>query len=74
MGIAGKHVDDIKAGGARPEIEHYKKCLPEVFGELDYREKEFVCTGVRHKQKEDGSVVMDQADYIKTCKPVAHPQ
>ena len=48
--------------------------MSEVFGELDYREKEFVCTGVRHRQTEDGSVVMDQTDYIKAFKPVAHPQ
>ena len=74
IGIAAKHVDDIKLGATRTEIDHYKKCLTRVFGELDCREKEFECTGIRHKQTEDGSVVMDQTEYVKGFKPITHAE
>ena len=74
VGMTAKHVDDIKAGAPRKEIEHYKKCLAEVFGDLDYSEGEFVCTGDHRRRQQDGTIRMDQTEYIKTFKPIAHPE
>ena len=33
-----------------------------------------MCTGVRHQQQNDGTVKMDQTEYVKTFKPTAHPE
>ena len=38
VGMTAKHVDGIKAGAPRKEIEHCKKCLAAVSGDLYYSE------------------------------------
>ena len=37
-GMTANHANAIKAGAPRKEIEHDKKCLANVFGDLDYSE------------------------------------
>ena len=64
--VATKHVDDVKLGGEKHIIKD--EILPElerVFGKLKYHENNFLNTGIQHKRLEDGSITLDQDDYIK---------
>ena len=71
--MGAKHVDDIKLGGGRDVI--HKLIMPpleKAFGKLAYTEETFTNTGVRHTHKDDGSIVMDQDEYIGALKPIHH--
>ena len=71
--IATKHVDDIKIGGV-PKIVRGQiiPALEAVFGKLTTHEEEFTNTGVRHKRHSNGTVEIDQDEYIMALKPIAH--
>ena len=72
--ISAKHVDDIKIGGEPYVIKtHIIPALEEVFGKLKYNETKFTNTGVRHERHADGSVTLDQDEYISALKPISHP-
>ena len=72
--LAAKHVDDIKMGG-KPSIIKGQiiLALEEVFGTLAYSESCFTNTGVRHTRHSDGSITLDQTEYIRALKPISHP-
>ena len=44
-----------------------------VFGALSWSEKSFPGVGIRHAQLEDGTVELDQDDYIEQLTPVSGP-
>ena len=70
--IATIHVDDLKRAGVLREIKNLIKILEEKFGKLTYTENKFTNCGITHERKPDGSIVVDQDEYIKAFKPI-HP-
>ncbi len=69
-----KYVDDLKLGGVKPVL--FMEIVPapeEVFGKLKYNEFKFTNSGVRHPQRIDGRIPMDQDGYIDVLKPIGHP-
>ena len=68
-----KHVDDLKLIGPEWEVEHVITELEKVFGKLKRNYKEFTNCGVRHKQHDDGTVELDQDEYISALIPITHP-
>ena len=73
VAMLSKHVDDIKFGGERAFIDKTIVQLEKVFGKLAYHEQKFTNTGMRHQVMPDGSIQLDQDEYIQALKPIAHP-
>ena len=69
-----KHVDDLKMIGPRKLIEQFVAHVSHVFGKMEVEWSEFTFCGVHHKQLEDGSVQMNQAKFLASCKTITHPQ
>ena len=75
VAIAAKHVDDIKFG-ADPKVPKQEiiPALESEFGKLSYSGSNFTNTGVRHKRHSDGTVTLDQDEYIAALKPISSPE
>ena len=71
--ITAIHVDDLKIAGVSHETKSLIKILEEKFGKLNYNESKFTNCGIAHERKPDGSIVVDQDEYIKAFKPI-HPK
>ena len=69
-----KHVDDLKLIGPEAEVEAVIAELEAVFGKLKRNYKDFTNCGIRHRQHDNGSVELDQDEYIAALIPIAHPQ
>ncbi|CAE8594372.1 unnamed protein product [Polarella glacialis] len=67
-----KHVDDVKMGGETAIVHDIIAKLEVVFGKLAYHKQEFTNCGVHHVQHADGSVEMDQDEYVKALIPIQH--
>ena len=63
--MIAKHVDDIKVTGEPQEVNLLMQELERVFGELTVTKNEFTNCGVHHKRHPDGSITLDQDEYIK---------
>ena len=50
------------------------KELEHVFGKLTVTKSEFTNCGVHHKRHNDGSITLDQDEYIKALIPIKHPE
>ena len=68
--MCAKHVDDIKVGAERAQIQRLIKCLEAVFGKLKYNERTFTTIGVRHFHHPDGSVECDQKEYVNAIQTI----
>ena len=44
-----------------------------TFGEVKLNKHSYTCVGVRQQKLPDGSVQLDQDEYIKTMRPIVHP-
>jgi hypothetical protein len=75
VAIGTKHVDDLKFG-AEPKLlkDAIIPALEAEFGKLSYSESNFTNTGVRHKRLKDGTVTLDQDEYIAALKPINSPE
>ncbi len=71
---AAKHVDDINMAGKEQKIDDYVKRVEQVFGKCKLNKHTFTNCGIRYLKDKDGSVIMDQDDYIKTLRPIVHPE
>ena len=69
-----KHVDDLKLIGPEHEVEAIIAELETVFGKLKRNYKDFTNCGIRHRQHDDGSVELDQDEYIMALIPIATPE
>eukprot|EP00439_Symbiodinium_sp_Y106_P003663 s9931_g1.t1 len=72
-GVLGIHVDDGIGGGD----EYFSEVLEQLRGIYSfgsYDEGEFTFTGVRFRQWDDGSVEMDQTQYLEKIKPIHVPK
>ena len=70
VGLIAVHVDDLKVGAKPYAIKDLLARLERVFGKLTVTAGEFVNTGVHHKQHSDGSITLDQNDYISAMRPI----
>ena len=59
-----KHVDDINLTGTEKEIDAYVKIVEATFGEVKLNKHSYTCVGVRQQKLADGSVQLDQDEYI----------
>eukprot|EP00435_Cladocopium_sp_Y103_P042043 s45_g11.t1 len=72
-GVLGIHVDDGLGGGD----EYFKATiqkLREKFSFGAYNEHEFDFCGVHYKQWDDGTIEMDQKEYIRKIDPINVPK
>ena len=69
----GIHVDDGVCGGDSRFHEVLKK-LREKFSFGSFEERDFVFTGIRLHQWEDGSIEMDQKEYISKIESINVPR
>ena len=69
VGMIAVHVDDLKVGGKPWVIKDLLSRLEKEFGKLTVTMYEFTNTGVHHKQHGDGSITLDQHDYIDAMRP-----
>eukprot|EP00438_Fugacium_kawagutii_P025194 Skav218080 [mRNA] locus=scaffold3382:13254:23272:- [translate_table: standard] len=71
--ILVKHVDDIKIAGEEEEVQLLLKALEETFGHSDRNDNNFTCVGIHHVRKADGTISLDQDEYISALKQIQHP-
>ena len=72
--MIAKHVDDIKVTGEPQEVALLMNELEHVFGKLTVTKDEFTNCGVHHKRHSDGSITLDQDEYIKALIPIKHKE
>lgn len=70
--IICKHVDDLKIAGVESEVQNLILSLEKVFGKIDRNDGDFTCVGIHHSRKPDGSIELDQDEYISSMKPIIH--
>ena len=71
--ILVKHVDDLKIAGEEREVRLLLQALEKTFGKSDRNNNNFTCVGIRHSRSEDGTITLDQNEYISALKPIQHP-
>ena len=71
-GIIGIHVDDILCAGHGATFDSKMKTLEGKlpFGSRKYGK--FTYCGLRHEQHADGSITVDQEEYIEQLQPMAN--
>ena len=72
--MVAKHVDDLKVAGEPAEVDRLIQCLQSEFGKLTFHENVFTNCGLRHRRLDDGSVQLDQDEYISAMKPIRHAE
>ncbi|CAE7444645.1 unnamed protein product [Symbiodinium necroappetens] len=72
--MLAKHVDDLKVAGEPPEVDALVAHLESGFGKLTFSENCFTSCGLRHTRLPDGSIEMDQDEYISAMKAIRHPE
>ncbi|CAE7353799.1 RE1 [Symbiodinium sp. CCMP2592] len=72
--VLAKHVDDLKIAGEAPEVDALISYLESGFGKLSYQEGTFTNCGLQHIRMPDGSVQMNQHEYINAMRPIHHPE
>ena len=72
--MIAKHVDDIKVTGEPQEVKLLMDELEHVFGKLTVTKDEFTNCGVHHKKHQDGSITLDQNEYIQALMIIKHPE
>jgi len=70
--LSTKHVDDVKLGGPTRNIDYYMSIVEKTFGKLTVKRRQFTNCGVRHTQEQNGSITLDQDEYLKALKPIVH--
>ena len=73
MAVVAKHADDVHMGATPEETNRTRKAVEDAFGPVTWKERNFVGVGVSHKQREDGTVELDQDAYIAQPMPIAGP-
>ena len=72
--MIAKHVDDIKVTGEVQEVKTLMTELENVFGKLTVNRNEFTNCGIRHRKHKDGTITLDQDEYIRALIPITHPE
>ena len=71
--LTAKHVDDINMSGNKDQISRYVSCVEKTFGKCKLNTGTFTNCGVRYSKTSKG-VEMDQDEYVKTLRPIVHPE
>ena len=74
VAMASKHVDDIKLAGEPKEVATIVQHIERTFGELKKHYDTFTNCGIRHTRHSDGSITMDQDEYIQALCPITHTE
>ncbi len=72
--LTAKHVDDINMTGEEKEIDKYTVEVEKVFGKCKLNKHQFTNCGVQYTKEKNGDVILDQDAYIKTLRPIVHPE
>jgi hypothetical protein len=72
-GVLGIHVDD-GIGGGDAYFHEVLSRLKKVYDFGAYNEGEFDFCGVRYRQWDDGTIEMDQVEYLNKIKPIEVPK
>ncbi|CAE7581720.1 RE1 [Symbiodinium sp. CCMP2592] len=68
-----KHVDDLKMIGAKETITRFVQHLSATFGPMEIEWGSFTFCGVKHTQRDDMSISLDQMKFLSACKPIVQP-
>ncbi|CAK0884433.1 unnamed protein product [Prorocentrum cordatum] len=68
--MCGKHVDDLKVGGESHMVQKLRSSLEAVFGKLKFSLKTFTNVGIRHVQRDDGTVETDQTEHVNAIQTI----
>ena len=71
--MIAKHVDDIKITGEEAEVQRLIAAIEHVSGKMDRNDTDFTCVGIHHVRSRDGTIILDQNEYISAMKPIVHP-
>ena len=71
--ILVKHVDDLKIAGEESEVQNLLSALEKIFGPSERNNNNFTCVGIKHTRDPDGTITLDQDEYISALKPIQHP-
>ena len=72
-GVLGIHVDDGIGGGDSYFMSVIEK-LKNIYDFGAYNESDFVFCGVHYRQWDDGSIEMDQTEYVQKIEPIDVPR
>ena len=70
--ILSKHVDDLKIAGQKQYVERLIQHIEKVFGKMKGDYDDFTNCGVHQSRSADGTVTMDQDEYISALIPIRH--
>ena len=70
--MLSKHVDDLKIAGQKHHVDQLISHIEKVFGKMKGEYESFTNCGVRQTRSEDGSVTLDQDEYISALIPIQH--
>lgn len=71
--IIVKHVDDLKIAGEESEVQLLLNALKETFGKSDRNDDHFTCVGIRHSRSSNGTITLDQNEYIQALRTIHRP-
>ena len=67
-----KHVDDLKIAGQKHHVERLIAHIEKVFGKMKGDYNDFTNCGVHQSRSADGTVTLDQDEYINALIPIRH--
>ena len=70
--MLSKHVDDLKIAGQKHHVERLIAHIEQVFGNMKGDYNDFTNCGVHQSRSADGSVTLDQDEYIDALIPIKH--
>ena len=70
--MLSKHVDDLKIAGQKHHVEQLIAHIERVFGKMKGDYDDFTNCGVHQSRSADGSVTLDQDEYIDALIPIRH--
>ena len=71
--ILVKHVDDLKIAGEEAEVKNLLSALEKTFGPSERNNNNFTCVEIKRTRDQDGTITLDQNEYISALKPIQHP-
>lgn len=70
--IVVKHVDDLKIAGEEAEVKILLHALQRTFGKSERNDNHFTCVGIKHCRSPDGTITLDQNEYINSLQTIHH--
>ena len=70
--MLSKHVDDLKIAGEKRHVEQLISHIERVFGKMKGDYDDFTNCGVHQSRAADGTVTLDQDEYINALIPIRH--